>query len=113
MEFASTTPLRREVSLVQVWGPSHAKDLVPSHAKDGEATRILEKLFSRSRKGWDGRLDYVPLKCRKSRRIPVRIKPYKLVRGRSYHLPVKLGTGTFLEEFYDGCDEHSMVFKVH
>ena len=91
--------------------PRMLRTLYHPQAIDGEAAIILEKLFSRSRKGWDARLDYVPLKCRRARRIPVRIKPYKLVRGRSYHLPVNLGTS--FVELIDEFDEKSKMFKVH
>ncbi|CAM8877970.1 unnamed protein product [Rhodiola kirilowii] len=70
--------------------PYHPQTSGQVEISNREIKSILEKIVSSHRKDWASKLDDALWAYRTAYKTPIRMSPFRLVYGKTYHLPVEL-----------------------
>ena len=70
--------------------PYHPQTIGHVEVSNRQIKAILEKTISNSRKYWSSKLDDALWAYRTTYKTPIGMTPFKLIYGKSYHLPVEI-----------------------
>jgi hypothetical protein len=106
-------------SLMKKYGITH-KIATPYHTRTSgqvelanrEIKQILEKIVNHNRKDWSLRLNDALLAYQTSFKISLGMSPYKLVYGKSCHLPVEFEAYWAIKAFNSNLDDVSQLRKL-
>jgi len=106
-------------SLMKKYGITH-KISTPYHTRTSgqvelanrEIKQILEKIVNHNRKDWSLRLNDALLAYQTSFKISLGMSPYRLVYGKSCHLPVEFEAYLAIKVFNSNLDDVSQLRKL-